>query len=102
MGDIRTIFHRHSDGQFTIQRHDPDVEPTLEWNKALRSQSQTRTDGLKHIASIPAIVIEKWIIDDGVNVLALRGYEQAQYYRRKLDDPQWQHLKTTGRGTKWR
>jgi hypothetical protein len=99
---IRTRFHPNNDGTFTIQRHDPDVSPTLEMNKALQSIPQTRTDGLKHVASIPAIIIEKWMIEDGVNIFALRGYEQTQYFNKKLDDPQWAHLKTTGRGTKWR
>jgi hypothetical protein len=101
MSGITTRFVPHSDGTFTIHRRQ-DVEPTIEWNKVLRSQPQTRTDGLKHVASIPAIIIEKWMIEDGVNIFALRGYEQAKYFSRKLADPQWAHLKTTGRGTKWR
>jgi hypothetical protein len=91
---MRTLFHPHADGTFTVQRREEDVEPLLDLNKHLRSVPQ-KTDGLKHIASIPAIMIERWIIEDGVNVLALRGHEAAEYFRKKVRDPQYRGLLTT-------
>jgi hypothetical protein len=96
MSDIRTRFHPHGDGSFTIQRHDPDVEPTLDRNKALQSEPQ-RTDGLKHIASIPAVIIEKWMQETGAPLLSMPSHEFAKFIRKKLRDPQWRYLLTTAR-----
>jgi len=97
MSGIRTLFHPHADGTFTVQRHDPDVGPTLEWNKALQSVPQTNTDGLKHIASIPPIIYELWVQETNGELMRMPSHEQAKFFRRKLSDPQWRYLLTTAR-----
>jgi len=89
---IRTIFHGGENGTFTIQRHDPDVSPTLEWNKVLQNTPQTRTESFHHIASIPAIVIEQWLIESG---LSMGSPEFTLFMKRKLRDRDWLFLKTT-------
>jgi hypothetical protein len=76
---------------FTIQRHD-DVEPTIEWNKKLQNEPQTRTESFHHIASIPAIVIEQWLQESG---LSYGSKEFTLFMRKKLKDRDWIFLKTT-------
>jgi hypothetical protein len=94
---IRTRFHPSDDGKtFTIQRHDDDVSPTLERNKALQKEPQ-KSESFHHIASIPAIVIEKWITEENVPVLSMPSYEFQRFIRRKLRDPEWAFLKTTSK-----
>jgi hypothetical protein len=70
-----------------------DVEPILERNKALQGVPQT-SDWGRHIASIPNVILEKWMNEEGVNYLALPADEFARLLRRKLDDPAWRWLRT--------
>jgi len=93
---IRTTFHPHGDGFLTVQRRQ-DCEPVLERNKALQGIPQTRTDGLKHIASIPAIIFEQWVKETNGELMRMPSHEQQKFFRRKLRDPQWRYLLTTER-----
>jgi hypothetical protein len=93
---MRTRFHPGDDGKtFTIQRRD-DVEPTIERNKKLQSEPQ-KSESFHHIASIPAIVIEKWMAESGVPLLSMPSYEFQRFIRKKLRDPEWAFLKTTSK-----
>jgi hypothetical protein len=92
---IRTIFHPGDAGTFTVQRRDEDVEPTLERNKKLQNTPQTKTESFHHVASIPAIVIEKWITEEGIPILSMPAHEFQRFIRRRLRDPEWMWLKTT-------
>jgi hypothetical protein len=94
VSDVRTVVHfDRSDNSFTFQRVQ-DVEAILENNKRLQTE-QHRSDWGRHIASIPNVVLEKWINDDGVNYLALPKDEFARLVKRKLRDPDWAWLRTT-------
>jgi hypothetical protein len=95
MSGIVSRFVPHNDGTFTIHRRQ-DAEPTIEANKALQSVPQ-RTDGLKHIASIPVLIYEQWIAETGGELMRMSSHEQAKFFRRKFRDPQWRYLLTTGR-----
>jgi hypothetical protein len=89
---IRTRFHPSDDGKtFTIQRHDPDVEPTLEWNKKLQNEPQ-KSESFHHIASVPAIVIEQWLVESG---LSMGSPEFTAFMKRKLRSRDWLFLRTT-------
>jgi hypothetical protein len=94
---VSTVFHFDHDGDKTIVETTQDVEPILESNKAL----QTAGDGynadrdLRRIASIPLVVAQKWMKDDGVNFLALNRREKTAYLRRKLNDPEYAYLRTS-------
>jgi len=96
---IQTRFHSGNDDKFTIERVQ-DVEPILSNNKARQNDG---TDGysksrdLKQIASIPLVVAEQWIKEDGVNWLQLTGQEREKYIRRKLADPDNFYLRTDNR-----
>jgi hypothetical protein len=70
-----------------------DVEPILDRNKALQNEPQ-RSDWGRHIATIPNVVIVKWMNEEGADVLRMSGGEFGQFIRRKLADPDWRHLRT--------
>jgi hypothetical protein len=90
---ILTRFHPSDDGKtFTIQRHDPDVEPTLEWNKKLQNEPQTKTESFHHIASIPPIVIEQWLVESGLDY---GSREFTQFMLLKVRSRDWLFLRTT-------
>ena len=72
-----------------------DVEPYLDFNKELQSESEKFAPTFRQIASIPNVIIEKWINDEGAPVLAMGKDEFSQFIRRKLEDPDWKYLKTT-------
>lgn len=90
---ITSRFHGHGDGSFTISRTQ-DVEPILELNKALQNTPQ-RTEHFRHIGTIPNIILEKWLNDEGANVLKMSTREFGQFIKRKLRDPDNRWLKTT-------
>lgn len=93
MSGVATRVHLdRSEGVAHVERIQ-DVEPILERNKALQSIPQ-RSDFGRHIASIPNVILERWIHEEGVNYLALPGEEFARLIRRKLNDPDWRHLRT--------
>ena len=75
-----------------------DVEPMLDHNKMLQTMEQTRTDGFKHYASIPNIVMVMWLNEawnSGHNVRYLSS-EWDEIVARKLADPEWAHLLVGG------
>ena len=39
------------------------------------------------MASIPLVIVEQWIKEDGVNFMTLPKHEKSVYLRRKLADP---------------
>lgn len=70
-----------------------DVEPILEQNKMLRGEAQ-RSDWGRHVASIPNVVLVKWLNEEGADVLRMGSEEFGAFIRRKLNDPDWAHLRT--------
>lgn len=83
---VRKEHYDHNEKKLFIQTIE-DVEPILEENAIHRAAgnngfSKERT--FRKIASIPLILVEKWMREDGVNVFKLRGEEGEKYIRRKL------------------
>ena len=79
-----------------IVRSVQDVVPILERNKALRSESQ-KSDWGRHVASIPNVILVKWLNEEYVSGNAgLRMYtaEFNELVQRKLKDPDWAYLRT--------
>jgi hypothetical protein len=70
-----------------------DVEPILERNKALQGEAQ-RSDWGRHVASIPNVILVKWLNEEGADVLRMGSEEFGAFIRRKLQDPDWRHLRT--------
>lgn len=94
-----------------VVRRTQDVSAILDRNKERQNSGNTsyRTDemGLHLHASIPNIVIEKWLQEEGVNVWLAKVSRRTgrpnwhmRQVLRKLEDPDWKHLKTTT--MKWR
>lgn len=72
-----------------------DCEPILDHNAQLRSMPQT-SDMMRHVASIPAVILEKWLMEEwqrGNVTLKLFGPEMDALVERKLRDPDWKWLR---------
>ena len=92
MSGMRSRIHLDADGDALTIEHVQDVEPILERNKALCGEAQS-SDWGRHIATIPNVVIVKWMNEEGADVLRMSGEEFGAFIRRKLDDPDWRHLR---------
>ena len=82
------------DGQAVIRSWD-DVEPILEHNKLLRSMPQ-KSDWGRHIASIPNIVLMKWIYEEWNAGHEIRMFSEEfnRLVAKRLQDPDWAYLRT--------
>ncbi len=100
-GNIVSYFH-HDEGDNTITvGQTQDCESIIENNKRL----QTMNDGyspsreLRRVASIPFVVFERWLQDDGLTwydySTKMDRREQAAYRARKLLSSDWAHLLTS-------
>lgn len=94
---VETRIHPGKDGSVTFERVQ-DVEPILENNHRLRSEDQ-KSDLGRHIATIPNVLIEKWINEEGAPVLAMNKDEFAKFIKHKLDDPDYAYLRTDKKQT---
>jgi len=97
MSDIHTrTRYDAAEGVVVIERVQ-DCEPILERNKALQNEQRADSDWGRHIASVPNVILERWIKEDGVNLLALPAQEFGALIRRKLRDPDWAFLRTNSK-----
>jgi hypothetical protein len=67
-GDMTTIYHDLGD-KVVIQKVQ-DVSPILEANKAQYNAASGRMGDLVHVGRIPKVVMDRWIIEDGINYLS--------------------------------
>ena len=81
----------------TIGR-EQDVTAILEANKRLQNDDGYTREGFKdcwwHYATIPNIVIEKWMNEDGIDVY---NKEHNKAVFKKLNQPEYRYLKTTNK-----
>lgn len=79
----------------TISRHQ-DVTSILEDNKLLQNNEDYTKHGIKnemwHYATIPLVLIEKWLNEDGIDVFN-KNHERKVF--QKLNSPEYRFLKTT-------
>lgn len=92
-GDVRTTFHRHSDGSFTILSSQ-DVEPILEHNKQLQTMPQ-KSDWGRHVASIPNGIWLQWHQETNGEIDRMDKATFSRFLRRKLADPAYSFLRTS-------
>lgn len=85
-----------ADGLIVVERIQ-DVETIIDRNKYLQNEQQTWAGDWHHIGSIPNVIIEKWMNDEGVNILKMPAEEWGQFIKRKLRDPDNKWLRTTDR-----
>jgi hypothetical protein len=72
-----------------------DVEPILDRNKALRRETQ-HSDFCRHVASIPNVILVRWLNEEyarGNTQLRMFTPAFAELVARKLQDPDWKHLR---------
>jgi hypothetical protein len=72
-----------------------DVEPILARNARLRREPQRR-DWARHVASIPNVILVKWLNEEharGNTGLRLFTRQFDELVARKLADPDWAYLK---------
>jgi hypothetical protein len=87
---LRTFHDHDSESGRTILHYQQDVEPLLDANKAAANQATGAMGEIVHVASIPASVQLKWLIEKGVDVL---DPSHRQEVAKLLDDPEWRYLK---------
>ncbi len=95
MSGLETQFLFDGQGNMAVKEVQ-DVEPILERNKALRSQSQ-RSDWGRHVAEIPNVIMTRWLNEEwarGNVSIKLFGPEMDALVDRKLKDPEWAYLRT--------
>jgi hypothetical protein len=76
-----------------VVEHEEDVEPTIERNKAMQNEfTRFGKETFHHVASIPPIIMLKWLNEEGINAYRREGFEHI--IAKKLNDPDWKYLKT--------
>lgn len=92
---VFTLVHPDVDKGFIIERWQ-DCEAIVENNKRLQKEAQ-RSDFMRHTASIPNVIIERWLNEElqrGNVGLRLFSEEFNRVIFRKLRDPEWKWLRT--------
>ena len=74
----------------TILDYAQDVEPLLEANARARGDAPAALGEMVHVASIPASVQMKWLVEKGIDIL---DPDHRQAVAALLDDPEWRYLK---------
>jgi len=85
-----------SEGLVVVERVQ-DIEAILDRNKALQNEAQAWAGDWHHLGTIPNVILEKWMNEEGVNVLGMCAEEWGQFIKRKLRDPDNMWLRTTNR-----
>lgn len=93
---ITTYFDYDPLNDVTQISREQDVNPVLELNKTLWNSDEYTKRGMKeefwHYAQIPVLLIEKWRIEEGLDVF---NKNHSKRLFQKLNDPQYRYLKTT-------
>ena len=90
---METKLHLDRSEKLIIAHSLQDVEPILEHNKALRSMPQ-KSDWGRHIASIPNVILTKWLNEANSPTLRMFSKEFDELVAKKLRDPDWAYLRT--------
>lgn len=90
MTELRHQFHGQGNGTFVISAQQ-DVQPILDRNKAMQNAGK-QTGDLRLVASIPTIFIEKFMNEQGFNLLKLGKQDFEKMIRKMRRDPDYRHL----------
>lgn len=93
---METKFHFDATDKKVAVETIQDCVPILDANKELRTIPQ-RSDWGRHIASIPNVIITKWLNEEwarGNTTIRMGGREFDEMVARKLRDPEWKYLRT--------
>lgn len=93
----RTDFFEYDESSDTVlvHSHHKNVQLTLEANKAIQGKDIGKTPdddapGWHHVARIPNYLIEKWLVEDGVNVF---DKNNGAWLMAKLDSIEYRFLR---------
>ena len=98
MRDVLTRIHQ--DGRFLTMERVQDVEPILDNNRRLRNEPQDRKSSFRHVASVPVVILEKWLNEElarGNKAIRWGSAEFDHLVARKLRDPDFAYLRTDRR-----
>lgn len=92
---ITTYYHKHNDGNFTIETRQHDCSPILELNKASASEIGKRTHGkdMVKVASIPIVVQYQWLERYGIT--SVYDEEYWPLIKRLLNSNEFKYLRTS-------
>ena len=97
MSDVATRVHYdRSERKYHFERVQ-DVEPIIENNKRLQTETQDRKSSFRQVASIPMVFLEKWLNEEyqrGNTGIRLFDDEFNRLVARKLQDPDYKWLRT--------
>ena len=85
------------DSDKLVQHSVQDVEPLLELNKKEYNKDyiyggvETKEMGMRKVASIPLIIIEKWRTEHGIDVMNKDHWPKV---KQLLNDPEYRFLRT--------
>lgn len=98
LGEVRTEISSQN-GVLTINRVQ-DVQPILDANKAELADAPSwrpyAGSSLRKVASIPNVLAEKWLREEGLDVIgpAANTPEMRRRLAQKLNSNEFQHLRT--------
>ncbi len=88
------VKHWRPDGSGGVEvRISQDVAPLLDRNRAMATHNDGYSESreMRRVASVPAIVRQKWLIEEGWDMM---DPAHADKLARKLNDPDWSYLRT--------
>jgi len=91
------VKHWRPDGDGGIEvRISQDVSAILDRNKAMANHNDGYTPSreMRRVAFIPAIVRQKWLIEEGWDCMNTNDPDVAKKLVGKLNDSDWAHLRT--------
>lgn len=93
---VSTWYHGIENGKVTVSMTQ-DVEPIIEAAKRLanRDNGVTKDKSMKRVGSIPPSIQLKWAQEAGVNIFQLPAKERLEFFKRKLREREWSHLRTS-------
>lgn len=91
-----TTYHSYDHAtKQTVIESEQDVEPIIEQNIALYNDDDYKKKGIKnswwHVANIPNNIINKWLLEDGIDVFNKNHFDRV---KKKLQDPDYRYLRT--------
>jgi hypothetical protein len=90
-GEVKTRF-LDEDGKLIIQRQQ-DVQRILDWNKERNIEGHNRKSDMRHVGSVPFVVIEMWMKECGAK---LGSQEFNEYVKKKLTSGEFSKLIANG------
>jgi hypothetical protein len=95
---IKTYHHYDYQSDVTTIESVQNIEPILTMNKEAAKEADYQGNGIKsgwwHAGTIPNIIIEKWLNEDGIDFF---NRDHWKAVKAKLNSPEWRYLRT-GRG----